>query len=96
VSPKDAGHVRRRHTNTTNKLDQKLEIVEDYEHQMALETRWHPEHPERLKAQSRITHWLYHKAVSDVECLVVMRLLELMKMQMNGLGKVFLNILTVY
>ncbi|KAG1772894.1 hypothetical protein EV702DRAFT_1181235 [Suillus placidus] len=84
VSPKDAGHVCRRHTNTTNKLDQKLEIVEDYERQMALETRWHPEHPERLKAQSRITHRLYHKAVSDVECLVVMRLLELTKMQMNG------------
>ncbi|KAG2365365.1 hypothetical protein BDR07DRAFT_1246041, partial [Suillus spraguei] len=38
------------------------------------------------KAQSRITHWLYHKAVSDVERLVVMRLLELTKMQMNGLG----------
>ncbi|KAG2032711.1 hypothetical protein BDR03DRAFT_873438, partial [Suillus americanus] len=53
---------------------------------MALETRWHPDHPERLKAQSQITHRLYHKAVSDVECLVVMRLLELTKMQMNGLG----------
>ncbi|KAG1776236.1 hypothetical protein EV702DRAFT_1180061 [Suillus placidus] len=86
VKALDAGHVRRRHTNTTNKLDQKLEIVEDYERQMALETRWHPEHPERLKAQSRITHRLYHKAVSDVEHLVVMRLLELTKMQMNGLG----------
>ncbi|KAG1765834.1 hypothetical protein EV702DRAFT_1182411 [Suillus placidus] len=86
VSPKDAGHVRRRHTNTTNKLDQKLEIVEDYERQMALETCWHPEHPERLKAQSQIMHQLYHKAVSDVERLVVMRLLELTKMQMNGLG----------
>ncbi|KAG2159181.1 uncharacterized protein EDB93DRAFT_1237893 [Suillus bovinus] len=66
----DAGHVHRRHTNTTNKLDQKLEIVEDYERQMALETRWHPEHPERLKAQSQITHQLYHKALT--------------KMQMNG------------
>ncbi|KAG0693206.1 hypothetical protein DFH29DRAFT_985554 [Suillus ampliporus] len=58
VSAKDAGH-----------LDQKLEIVEDYEWQMA---------------QSRITHRLYYKAVSDVECLVVMRLLELTKMKMNG------------
>ncbi|KAG2354334.1 hypothetical protein BDR07DRAFT_1454156 [Suillus spraguei] len=84
VSAKDAGHVRRRHMNATTKLDQKLEIVEDYERQMALETCWHPDHPERLKAQSRITHRLYHKAVSDVERLVVMRLLELTKMQMNG------------
>jgi hypothetical protein len=83
-------------TNTTNKLDQKLEIVEDFEWQMALETCWHPGYPEQLKAQSRIMHWLYHKAVSDVECLVVMRLLELTKVQMNGLGEVFLYILTVY
>ncbi|KAG0706302.1 hypothetical protein DFH29DRAFT_988065 [Suillus ampliporus] len=71
---------------TSVEVDYKLEIVEDYEWQMALETHWHPDHPERLKAQSRIMHWLYHKAVSDVEHFVVMRLLELMKMQMNGIG----------
>ncbi|KAG1726444.1 uncharacterized protein EDB91DRAFT_1019027, partial [Suillus paluster] len=33
-----------------------------------------------------ITHHLFFKALDDVERLVVMRLLELTKLQMNGLG----------
>ncbi|KAG1727168.1 uncharacterized protein EDB91DRAFT_1061298 [Suillus paluster] len=66
--------------------DQKLEVVVDYEHQIALSSRWDINHPEHIKAQSRITHRLFHKAVDDVECLVVMRLLELTKLQMGGLG----------
>ncbi|KAG1739375.1 uncharacterized protein EDB91DRAFT_1237491 [Suillus paluster] len=66
--------------------DQKLEVVMDYEWQMALEAQWGEDHPECLKAQSRIMHRLYHKAVDDVERLVVMHLLELTKLQMSGLG----------
>ncbi|KAG1799393.1 uncharacterized protein HD556DRAFT_1430664 [Suillus plorans] len=53
---------------------------------MALDARWGPDHPERVKTQSRITNHLYHKAVNDVEQLVVMRLLELTKLQISGLG----------
>ncbi|KAG1721787.1 hypothetical protein EDB19DRAFT_1835287 [Suillus lakei] len=85
-SPKDAGNVRRRHTHAATKRDQKVDVVVDYERQMALDTRWGPDHPEHVKAQSRITNHLYHKAVDDVERLVVMRLLELTKLQMSGLG----------
>lgn len=85
-SAKDAAITRRRHTHAATKRDQKLEVVMDYEQQMALDTRWGEDHPERLKAQSRITHRLYHKAVDDVERLVVMRLFELTKLQMSGLG----------
>jgi hypothetical protein len=54
---------------------------------MGIEQRWGPDHPERIKAQSRIMHRLFFKALDDVERLVVMRLLELTKLQMNGLGK---------
>lgn len=82
----DVGNIRRRHTHATVKRDQKLEVVVDYEHQMALSSRWDANHPERIKAQSRIAHRLFHKAVDDVERLVVMRLLELTKLQMGGLG----------
>ncbi|KAG1723398.1 hypothetical protein EDB19DRAFT_1898083 [Suillus lakei] len=85
-SPKDAGNVRWRHTHAATKRDQKVDVVVDYERQMALDARWGPDHPERVKAQSRITNHLYHKAVDDVERLVVMRLLELTKLQMSGLG----------
>ncbi|KAG1717677.1 hypothetical protein EDB19DRAFT_1899909 [Suillus lakei] len=85
-SPKDAGNVRRRHTHAATKRDQKVDVVVDYERQMALDARWGPDHPEHVKAQSRITNHLYHKAVDDVERLVVMRLLELTKLQMSGLG----------
>ncbi|KAG2337481.1 hypothetical protein BDR05DRAFT_978476 [Suillus weaverae] len=85
-SMKESGDIRRHHANATNKCDQKLEIVTHYEHQMVLDLRWGPDHPERMKAQSRITNWLFHKAVDDIEHLVVMRLLELTKLQMSGLG----------
>ncbi|KAG1870566.1 hypothetical protein C8R48DRAFT_548618, partial [Suillus tomentosus] len=53
---------------------------------MGIEERWTMTHPERVKAQSRIANVQYHKAVDDVEHLVVMRLLELTKLQMSGLG----------
>ncbi|KAG1811564.1 hypothetical protein EV424DRAFT_1327648 [Suillus variegatus] len=53
---------------------------------MGIDEHWGPNHPERIQAQSRITHRLFFKAVDDVERLVVMRLLELTKLQMNGLG----------
>ncbi|KIK33659.1 hypothetical protein CY34DRAFT_110569 [Suillus luteus UH-Slu-Lm8-n1] len=85
-STKESGDIHRRHANATNKRDQKLEIVTHYEHQMALDSRWGPDHPEWMKAQSRITNWLFHKAVDDVERLVVMHLLELTKLQMSGIG----------
>ncbi|KAG1832628.1 hypothetical protein DFJ58DRAFT_870250 [Suillus subalutaceus] len=93
-SAKDAAITCQRHTHAATKCDQKLEVVMDYERQMSLDMQWGGDHPERLKAQSRITHHfaitlshrLYHKAVDDVKRLVVMRLLELTKLQMSGLG----------
>jgi hypothetical protein len=84
---KESGDICRHHASATNKRDQKLEIVTHYKHQMALDSRWGPDHPERMKAQSCITNRLFHKVVDNVECLVVMCLLELTKLQMSGLGK---------
>ncbi|KAG2118322.1 hypothetical protein DEU56DRAFT_930524 [Suillus clintonianus] len=85
-SSKEIGNIRRRHTHAAAKRDQKQEVVEDFERQMGIEQRWGPDHPERIKAQSRIMHRLFFKALDDVERLVVMQLLELTKLQMNGLG----------
>ncbi|KAG1871679.1 hypothetical protein F4604DRAFT_1926059 [Suillus subluteus] len=72
--------------HTAAKHDQKQEVVEDFECQMEINKRWGPDHPERIQAQSCITHHLFFKAVDDVERLVVMQLLELTKLQMNGLA----------
>ncbi|KAG2051489.1 hypothetical protein BDR06DRAFT_983575 [Suillus hirtellus] len=85
-SSKDVGNVWRQHTHAAAKRNQKQEVVEDFEHQMGIDERWGPNHPERIQAQSHITHRLFFKAVDDVERLIVMRLLELTKLQMNGLG----------
>jgi hypothetical protein len=68
-------------------MELKAQVVEDFETRMGLEERWTTTHPERVQAQSYISNALYHRAVDDVERLVVMRLLELTKLQMSGLGK---------
>ncbi|KAG1765886.1 hypothetical protein EV702DRAFT_1204412 [Suillus placidus] len=84
-SSKEIGNIRRCHMHTAAKCDKKQEVVEDFERQMEIDEHWSPDHPERIQAQSHITHHLFFKAVDDVERLVVMRLLELTKLQMNGL-----------
>jgi len=68
-------------------MELKGRVVEDFETHMGLEERWTSSHPEYVQVQSRIVNALYHKAVNDVERLVVMRLLELTKLQMSGLGE---------
>ena len=46
-----------------------------------------PDHPERVRLQAQLQHQHFFKAAKDVEKLVVLRLLELTKLQMTGLGK---------
>ncbi|KAG1844617.1 hypothetical protein DFJ58DRAFT_731138 [Suillus subalutaceus] len=81
---KDIANIRHRHTTAQNKMELKGQVVDDFETRMGIEERWMMTHPERVRAQSRIANVQYHKAVDDVERLVVMRLLELMKLQMSG------------
>lgn len=69
-------------------MELKGQVVDDFETHMGIEERWTTTHPECVRAQSHIANVQYHKAVDDVECLVVMQLLELMKLQMSGLGKI--------
>ncbi|KAG1859304.1 hypothetical protein F4604DRAFT_1882800 [Suillus subluteus] len=83
---KDIANIRRRRTTAQNKMELKGQVVDDFEIRMGIEERWMTTHPERVRAQSRIANVQYHKALDDVERLVVMRLLELMKLQMSGLG----------
>ncbi|KAG2117740.1 hypothetical protein DEU56DRAFT_874074 [Suillus clintonianus] len=89
ATKKDESSVEIDYVKALNKYEEvnsKVDVVVDYEWQMALDAQWGPDHPERVKAQSCITNHLYHKAVDDVERLVVMRVLELTKLQMSGLG----------
>ncbi|KAG1854028.1 hypothetical protein F4604DRAFT_1883367 [Suillus subluteus] len=83
---KDIANIRRRCTTAQNKMELKGQVVDDFEIRMGIEERWMTTHPERVRAQSRIANVQYHKALNDVERLVVMRLLELTKLQMSGLG----------
>ncbi|KAG1900852.1 uncharacterized protein F5891DRAFT_1188350 [Suillus fuscotomentosus] len=71
----DIANICRRRTTTQSKMEMKSQVVDDFETRMGIEERWTMTHPER-----------YHKAVDDVERLVVMWLRELMKLQMSSLG----------
>ncbi|KAG2360955.1 hypothetical protein BDR07DRAFT_1288399 [Suillus spraguei] len=83
-SSKEIGNVRCCHTHAAAKCDEKQKVVEYFECQMEIDEHWGPDHPERIQAQSHITHRLFFKALDDVERLVVMQLLEPMNLQMNG------------
>ncbi|KAG1887333.1 hypothetical protein F4604DRAFT_1877759 [Suillus subluteus] len=83
---KDIANIRRRRTTAQNKMELKGQVVDDFEIRMGIEERWMTTHPERVRAQSRIANVQYHKALDDVERLVVMQLLELTKLQMSSLG----------
>ncbi|KAG0702088.1 hypothetical protein DFH29DRAFT_982445 [Suillus ampliporus] len=83
---KDIANICCRRTTAQNKMELKGQVVDDFEIRMGIEERWMMTHPERVRAQSRIANVQYHKALDDVERLVVMRLLELTKLQMSGLG----------
>ncbi|KAF8132775.1 hypothetical protein EV363DRAFT_1397708 [Boletus edulis] len=83
---KDIADVRRRRTNAQKRLEVKLDNIESLEARLGIEVRWGATHPERLKYQERLAHWRFFKAAEEVEKLVVMRLLELTKLQMSNLG----------
>ncbi|KAG1822758.1 uncharacterized protein BJ212DRAFT_1263056 [Suillus subaureus] len=68
-------------------MELKGQVVDDFETHLGIKERWMPTHPECVRVQSYIVNVQYHKAVDDVECLIIMHLLELMKLQMSGLGK---------
>lgn len=74
----------------------RMDTVEAFENQMGLTEHWSPMDPRRVAAQSRITHRRFHQAADDVERLVVMRLLELTKLQMSGLGTYFSHLTAGY
>ncbi|KAG1798652.1 uncharacterized protein HD556DRAFT_1430888 [Suillus plorans] len=83
---KEIADITRRRTNASNKLTLKMDAVEAFESQMGLIDHWSPTDPRRVAAQSRIINRRFHQAADDVERLVVMRLFELTKLQMSGLG----------
>ncbi|KAG1746564.1 uncharacterized protein EDB91DRAFT_1245759 [Suillus paluster] len=83
---KDIANVHHCHTTTQNQMEMKAQVVKDFEARIGVEEWWSLTHVERIRAQSLIANAQYHKAVDDVECLVVMRLLELTKLQMSGLA----------
>ncbi|KAG1750032.1 uncharacterized protein EDB91DRAFT_1235444 [Suillus paluster] len=71
-SRKEIADITRWRTNTSKKLSMQMDTVEAFENQMGLTEHWSPIDP--------------RCAADDVERLVVMRLLELTKLQMSRLG----------
>ncbi|KAH7904704.1 hypothetical protein BJ138DRAFT_1235525 [Hygrophoropsis aurantiaca] len=86
ITGNEITNVNRRVTKTFSKVELKMGRVQDLEQHLNIEARWSSSHPERRKAEARITHRHFYKACDDVERLIVMRLLEMTKLQASGLG----------
>ncbi|KAJ7055501.1 hypothetical protein C8F01DRAFT_1319267 [Mycena amicta] len=69
------------------RVNRDLELVQEMESELEIETRWTPLSPEWAAAEQQIRTHAYRKAVDGLELLVVQRLLELMKMNQSGTVK---------
>ncbi|KAF8575086.1 hypothetical protein K439DRAFT_1370802 [Ramaria rubella] len=63
-----------------------MNIADDLEHQLGLAICWTPLDAEYKKAVGYIQHWEFICAAEELECLVVQRLLELLKAHLMETG----------
>lgn len=63
-----------------------IEAVNDLEAKLDIEERWTPQHPKYQDTLSFMRNRDYHRALEQVQRLVVQRLLELSKANMTGMG----------
>ncbi|KIY53646.1 hypothetical protein FISHEDRAFT_32890, partial [Fistulina hepatica ATCC 64428] len=81
--------IKARYTCTANcvvVLDEEVSRLEDV---MGLDGRWTPESPEFIACSKEMGERKYWHALDELEHLVVQRLLELMKLNMSGVGMFF-------
>ena len=77
-----------KHTFALKKLHLCLDEVRDIEAYLKIadSERWTSEHPQRQAVADTMNKCDYHKALDGVECLVVMQLFELTKLNQTGTG----------
>lgn len=71
-----------RHSNT----DQRVAL---YENQLGLPSRWLITSDEYKDVKKKVVEREYHRALDELERLVVQRLFELTKMNLSGTGQLF-------
>ena len=81
-------NTKHKHTFALKKLHLCLDEVRDIEAylEIADSERWTSDHPQRQAVADTMNKHDYHKALDDVEHLVVMRLFELTKLNQAGTG----------
>ncbi|KIY47079.1 hypothetical protein FISHEDRAFT_46032 [Fistulina hepatica ATCC 64428] len=87
----ELGKIQRRFTQTANRvvlLDEELSRMEEV---MGLPARWTTDTPEYVEGLKDQRERRFRQAVDEVERLVVQRLLELTKLNMSGVGELYLH-----
>ncbi|KAF7371508.1 hypothetical protein MVEN_00005600 [Mycena venus] len=83
----EIARVRTRYRTTWDKYLATQETTRRYEEEHNIETRWEPGSREWTDALALLTECKYREALTEVERLVVARLLELTKLGMSGVGE---------
>ena len=68
-------------------LQRSEQLVVKIEDQLELESPWNPESPEFQLVEKDMVQRQYRLALDELERLVVQRLFELSKLNMNGTGE---------
>jgi hypothetical protein len=86
---KALANLSRNVTTARQKWEGRLQHVAQLEEAMEIAEgrRWDRNHPQRLAVAEFLNHKDYSKALDDLERLVVMRLLELTKLNQSELGE---------
>ncbi|KAF8126588.1 hypothetical protein EV363DRAFT_1401744 [Boletus edulis] len=74
------------YSSARRKYELQLNVVEHFERQHGIETRWSPDDPEYVGAAEYAKHRNFIRVVEELEGLVVQRLFELSKANLAGTG----------
>jgi CTP synthase (UTP-ammonia lyase) len=77
------------YSSARHKYELQLNVVEHFERQHGIQTRWSPDDPEYVAVQEYAKHRTFIRVVKELEGLVVQRLFELSKANLAGTGSYF-------
>jgi hypothetical protein len=77
------------YSSAQHKYELQLNVVEHFEWQHGIQTRWSPDDPEYVAVQEYAKHCTFICVVEELEGLVVQRLFELSKANLAGTSSYF-------
>jgi hypothetical protein len=86
LSDKEIASINTKYRTTLKRVEDAQENVLCHEEAYNIEKRWEPGTPEYVDGQKQVIVLRYQAALSDLEKLVVQRLLELSKLSVSGVG----------